>query len=113
MSRTAQFTLLARYNEWMNNKLYEAAATLPAGELAAGRGAFFGSLQATLNHIAVADTIWLKRFAAHPRLAAVLPNPKRLHVVNPGPYVLRRQAQIERQMTALGGTAWLKVQLAR
>lgn len=72
MSRTAQFTLLARYNEWMNNKLYEAAATLPAGELAAGRGAFFGSLQATLNHIAVADTIWLKRFAAHPRLAAVL-----------------------------------------
>jgi len=47
------------------------------------------------------------------RLAAVLPNPKRLHVVNPGPYVLRRQAQIERQMAALGGTAWLKAQLAR
>jgi len=47
------------------------------------------------------------------RLAAVLPNPKRLKVANPGPYVLRRQGQIERQMAALGGTAWLKAQLAR
>lgn len=72
MPRTAHFTLLARYNEWMNNKLYEAAAALPEGELAAGRGAFFGSLLATLNHIAVGDTIWLKRIAAHPRFAAAL-----------------------------------------
>lgn len=72
MSRTAHFTLLARYNEWMNHKLYEAAATLPPGELAADRGAFFGSLLATLNHIAVGDTIWLQRFAGHPRFAAAL-----------------------------------------
>ncbi|WP_374581172.1 DinB family protein [Pseudoduganella sp.] len=72
MSRTAHFTLLARYNEWMNNKLYAAAAALPPAELAAPRGAFFGSLQATLNHIAVGDTIWLKRIAAHPQFAAVL-----------------------------------------
>jgi uncharacterized damage-inducible protein DinB len=72
MSRTAHITLLARYNEWMNNKLYEASAALPAGELAADRKAFFGSLLATLNHIVVADTIWLKRFAAHPRCAAAL-----------------------------------------
>ena len=28
--------------------------------------AFFGSVFATLNHILVADTIWLKRFAGHP-----------------------------------------------
>ncbi|WP_342115030.1 DinB family protein [Pseudoduganella sp. OTU4001] len=72
MSRTAHFTLLAHYNEWMNEKLYEAAAALPPGALEAERGAFFGSLLATLNHIAVADTIWLKRIAAHPRFAAVL-----------------------------------------
>ena len=72
MSRTAHITLLARYNEWMNNKLYEAAATLPPGELEADRGAFFGSLFATLNHIAVGDTVWLKRFAGHPRFAAAL-----------------------------------------
>ena len=72
MSRTAHITLLARYNEWMNNKLYEASAALPAAELAADRGAFFGSLLATLNHIAVADTIWLKRIASHPRFATAL-----------------------------------------
>lgn len=47
------------------------------------------------------------------RLAAVLPNPKRLSAANPGPYVLRRQAGIEQQMTALGGTAWLMAELAR
>ncbi len=72
MPGTAHITLLARYNAWMNNKLYEAAATLPPEELEADRKAFFGSLLATLNHIAVADTIWLKRFAADPRFAAAL-----------------------------------------
>lgn len=72
MPRTAHIALLARYNEWMNNKLYEAAAALPPEELAADRKAFFGSLQATLNHIAVADTIWLQRIASHPRFAAAL-----------------------------------------
>ena len=72
MPGTAHIALLARYNEWMNNKLYEAAAKLPPGELEADRKAFFGSLLATLNHIAVADTIWLKRFASHPRFATAL-----------------------------------------
>jgi len=72
MLGTAHIALLARYNEWMNNKLYEAAAALPPEELAADRKAFFGSLLATLNHIVVADTIWLKRFAAHPRFTAAL-----------------------------------------
>lgn len=72
MSATAHIALLARYNTWMNDKLYEAAAALPPQELAADRKAFFGSLLATLNHIAVADTIWLKRFAGHPRFAAAL-----------------------------------------
>jgi monofunctional glycosyltransferase len=41
------------------------------------------------------------------RLAAVLPNPIRYRAEKPGRYVLRRQAQIERQMRALGGTAYL------
>jgi uncharacterized damage-inducible protein DinB len=72
MPGTAHIALLAHYNEWMNNKLYDAAARLPPAELAADRKAFFGSLLATLNHIAVADTIWLKRFAADPRFAAAL-----------------------------------------
>jgi uncharacterized damage-inducible protein DinB len=58
--------LLSRYNQWMNDKLYDTAAKLPADEFGRDRGAFFGSLLGTLNHIVVADTIWLQRFATHP-----------------------------------------------
>ncbi len=41
------------------------------------------------------------------RLAAVLPSPRRYRVLNPGRYVQQRQRQIEAQMAALGGTAYL------
>ncbi len=58
--------LMASYNEWMNTRLYEAAGKLSPQELAADKKAFFGSLIGTLNHIVVADRIWLKRFATHP-----------------------------------------------
>ena len=58
--------LLAQYNDWMNAKLYDAAARLPPDELARDRGAFFGSLLGTLNHVIVGDIIWLKRLGTHP-----------------------------------------------
>ena len=60
---TAQ--LMATYNRWMNQRVYEAASQLPAEEVIKDRNAFFGSLLQTLNHIAVGDTIWLHRFAQH------------------------------------------------
>ncbi len=60
------FQLLAKYNGWMNAKVYEAAAALPEEQLMAPRGAFFGSIFGTLHHIAVADRIWLGRYSAHP-----------------------------------------------
>jgi uncharacterized damage-inducible protein DinB len=66
MTVREQVVLMASYNEWMNTKIYEAAAKLTSQELAANRKAFFGSLLGTLNHIVVADIIWLKRFATHP-----------------------------------------------
>lgn len=72
MSECAHFVLLAQYNEWMNEKLYAAAASLPPGAWLAERGAFFGSIAGTLNHIVAGDTIWLKRFALHPSRFAVL-----------------------------------------
>ncbi|PKF61127.1 damage-inducible protein DinB [Psychromonas sp. psych-6C06] len=55
--------LMADYNQWMNQKVYEAVGTLSPEKLHQDQGAFFGSLFATLNHICVGDTIWLKRFA--------------------------------------------------
>ena len=61
----AHFVLLASYNTWMNAKVYETAGELTAGQLSEDRGAFFGSILGTLNHIAIADRIWLQRFAGH------------------------------------------------
>lgn len=45
--------------------MYAAAGNLDDAELVADKGAYFGSILATLNHVAVADTIWLHRFARH------------------------------------------------
>ncbi|HEX9171890.1 MAG TPA: DinB family protein [Telluria sp.] len=64
--------LLASYNASMNIRLYAAAAALPKEILSADRGAFFGSVVGTLNHIVAGDTIWLRRFMAHPSDFAAL-----------------------------------------
>jgi uncharacterized damage-inducible protein DinB len=57
------FNLLARYNEWANERLYAACARLDEADLKAARPAFFGSIHATLNHILVADRLWMSRLA--------------------------------------------------
>lgn len=72
MAGTSQFSHLARYNGWMNGKLYGAAAALPDDELRRDRGAFFGSILATLQHIMVADVVWFKRMSNdRPGIAAL------------------------------------------
>ena len=53
----------ARYNRWMNRKVYDAAARLTDEERKRDRGAFFGSIHNVMNHILVADRIWLGRLA--------------------------------------------------
>jgi uncharacterized damage-inducible protein DinB len=57
------YRFLARYNGWINGKLYEACDALTDEARKQDRGAFFGSLHHTLNHLVVADQVWLKRFA--------------------------------------------------
>lgn len=64
MTTTSHFPQLATYNEWMNRKLYGAAAALPAERLHEDRGAFFGSIFGTLMHLVIADLVWFKRIAA-------------------------------------------------
>jgi uncharacterized damage-inducible protein DinB len=56
------FEMLATYNAWVNRRLYDAAARLPDADYRADRGAFFGSLHGTLNHLLVGDIIWVRRF---------------------------------------------------
>ena len=66
MALAGHFRLLAEYNRWMNGNLYRVAAELPVDALQENRGAYFGSIIGTLNHILVGDTIWLRRFSGHP-----------------------------------------------
>jgi uncharacterized damage-inducible protein DinB len=56
------FKMLAGYNSWANARLYDAASRMPDSRYREDRGAFFGSVHRTLNHLLVADRIWLKRF---------------------------------------------------
>ena len=54
--------MMARYNAWQNSGLRDMVATMPDAELRRDRGAFFGSIFATLNHILWADQMWMSRF---------------------------------------------------
>lgn len=53
---------MARYNAWQNANIYGAASGLNDADRKADRGAFFGSIHATLNHLLWADHMWLVRF---------------------------------------------------
>lgn len=59
--------LMARYNRWMNEKLFAAAAGLSEEQRQQDKGAFFKSLHGTLVHLLWADDIWLSRFEAGAR----------------------------------------------
>jgi uncharacterized damage-inducible protein DinB len=54
---------MSRYNRWQNQSIYGAAAALSDAERRQERGAFFGSIHGTLNHILWGDRIWMHRFA--------------------------------------------------
>lgn len=61
---------MANYNQWMNGKVYETAGKLSPEEIARDRGAFFKSILGTLNHLLVADLVWIDRFKAQdPRVS--------------------------------------------
>lgn len=55
------YLFLARYNHWFNQGLYDACEQLDDEERKRARGAFFGSIHHTLNHLVVGDQVWLKR----------------------------------------------------
>ena len=57
-------TRMAQYNQWVNARLYDKVQLLPTDEIAKDRGAFFGSILGTLNHVLVADLFWLRRFSS-------------------------------------------------
>jgi uncharacterized damage-inducible protein DinB len=58
-----QFRLMARYNTWANDRVYELVSNLSEEERQRNLGAFFNSIHGTLNHILLGDRAWLGRFA--------------------------------------------------
>ncbi len=54
--------MMARYNAWQNRQLTELLAEMSDKDLRKDRGAFFGSIMATLNHLLWGDTLWMSRF---------------------------------------------------
>lgn len=61
-----RFATLARYNRWMNERLYAACAGLPDAVRREDRGAFFRSIHGTLNHGLLGDRLWMGRFLDRP-----------------------------------------------
>jgi len=55
--------MMARYSSWQNTSITAAADALSDSERSKQRGAFFGSIQGTLNHLLWGDRIWMHRFA--------------------------------------------------
>jgi len=53
---------MAAYNTEINRRLYGASARLSDDERRRDRGAFWGSIHGTLNHILWGDSMWMSRF---------------------------------------------------
>jgi len=70
------FQMFAGYNTWANERLYDAVAQLSDEDYRADHGAFFKSVHGTLNHLLVADRVWMHRFTGEgnmpPSLDAIL-----------------------------------------
>lgn len=64
--RPEQARVMASYNRWMNERLYDVCAKIPDNERKQDRRAFFGSIHGTLNHLLLGDKIWLGRFEGKP-----------------------------------------------
>jgi len=53
---------MARYNRWMNERLYDLCATYSDADRKRDRNAFFGSIHGILNHMLLGNRLWLSRF---------------------------------------------------
>lgn len=53
---------MALYNVWQNSQLSDVIQVMHEESLTQDRGAFFGSILGTLNHLLWCDQLWLSRF---------------------------------------------------
>ena len=71
LRKTSRFRALNK--GWLNPRLYDACERLDDGARKAPRGAFFGSIHGTLNHILWGDMVWLGRLAAQAQAGEATP----------------------------------------
>lgn len=57
---------MAEYNYWMNSRLYDLCNAISDNSRRKDRGAFFGSIHGTLNHILYGDLAFMSRFTGDP-----------------------------------------------
>ena len=73
MITTDYASAMARYNRWQIRSIYAQADRLTDDQRREPRGAFFGSIHATLSHLMFGDQIWMHRFgaASRPRATSI------------------------------------------
>lgn len=96
----------ARYNRWMNDKLYALAATLSDQARKRDCGAFFKSIHGTFNHLLLADRVWLGRFKGM-TVAAEFMGPAGIRSLDQELYVDFADLRRERVLTDDELSAWV------
>lgn len=71
MKELTYYTVMADYNQWMNQKLYAICAEIPDSQRKKDYGAFFKSVHGTLNHLLFGDRAWIGRFINQPFTAKI------------------------------------------
>ncbi len=66
MNTISTYPVIAKYNHWINQRLYALCAEIPDEIRKEDRGAFFKSIHGTLNHLLFGDRRWMERFTGKP-----------------------------------------------
>ena len=74
MIDTRYVLTMARYNAWQNRQIMDIVKTMDEKPLRKDRGAFFGSISGTLNHILWGDMLWMSRFCSDVKAPNVPPD---------------------------------------
>ena len=70
---------MARYNAWQNRNMRKAMETLSLEALTEDRGAFFGSILGTANHLLWADAMWMSRLSTWPKPEVPIKDGPQMH----------------------------------
>jgi uncharacterized damage-inducible protein DinB len=75
------FQLLSKYNAQTNAEMVGILEKVPAEQVTKDVGSFYGSILGLLNHMLVADVLWLKRFCKQfPALEVIKPKLPAFHM---------------------------------